>query len=122
MLVEFKHPGRRDYEERYSPMNQISEYIARLKNGQIQDFNNARVRVAEDCIFYCYVVADIVGKLETHTSGWRTTADGRGRIQELSGRLRGVIEIIEWADLIADARLRNHAFLHAAGLRFDRHP
>lgn len=122
MLVEFKHPGRRDYEERYSPMNQISEYITKLKAGQIEDYNNSRVRIADDCVFYCYVVADIVGKLEIHTNGWRTTANGRGRIQELGGKFRGIVEVIEWKDLLSDARLRNHAFLNAAGLRFDRHP
>lgn len=122
MLVEFKHPGRRDYDERYSPMSQISEYITKLKNGEILDFRGGRVRVADDCIFYCYVVADIVGKLEIHTNGWRTTSNGRGRIQELSGKFRGIIEIIEWADLLGDARLRNHAFVSAAGLRYEKHP
>lgn len=122
MLVEFKHPGRKDYDERYSPMSQISEYITKLKNGDILDFRGGRVRVADDCIFYCYVVADIVGKLEIHTNGWRTTSNGRGRIQELSGKFRGIIEIIEWADLLGDARLRNHAFVSAAGLRYDRNP
>lgn len=119
MLVEFKKPGRRDYEDRYSPQNQISEYITRLQNGEIEDFRNQRVRIADDCIFYCYVVADIVGKLEIHTNGWRTTSDGRGRIQDLNGRFRGVIEIIEWADLIKDARLRNLAFIDAAGLQYN---
>lgn len=122
MLVEFKHPGRKDYDERYTPMSQISEYITKLQKGEIMDFRNARVRVADDCIFYCYVVADIVGKLEIHTNGWRTTSNGRGRIQELGGKFRGIIEVIEWADLIGDARLRNHAFITAAGLRYDRHP
>ena len=118
MLVEFKKPGRRDYEDRYSPQNQISEYITRLQKGEIEDFRNQRIRIAEDCIFYCYVVADIVGKLEIHTNGWRTTSDGRGRIQDLNGKFRGVIEIIEWADLIKDARLRNLAFIDAAGLQY----
>lgn len=122
MLVEFKQPGRKDYDERYSPLNQISEYITRLKNGEIEDFQQGRVRIAEDCVFYCYVIADIVGRLDVHTSAWRTTANGRGRIHELQGKFRGIIEIIEWADLITDARLRNHAFLHAAGLRYDQHP
>jgi hypothetical protein len=122
MLVEFKKPGRRRYDERYSPANQISAYITRLRNGEIEDFQQGRVRVSEDCVFYCYVVADIVGELDVHTSSWRTTANGRGRIYELQGRFRGVIEIIEWSDLIADARLRNHAFLHAAGFRYDQHP
>jgi hypothetical protein len=120
MLVEFKQPGRRNYDERYTPHNQILEYINKLKGGEIIDYRGGRVRVAEDCVYYCYVVADIVGKLDVHTSSWRTTANGRGRIQELSGKFRGVIEVIEWADLIEDARLRNHAFVHAAGLRHDR--
>jgi len=118
MLVEFKKPGRKDYHDRYSPQNQISEYITKLQRGEIEDFRGQRVRIAEDCIFYCYVIADIVGKLEIHTNGWRTTSDGRGRIQDLNGKFRGVIEIIEWADLLSDARLRNLAFLDAAGLKF----
>jgi hypothetical protein len=33
-----------------------------------------------------------------------------------------MVEVIEWKDLLSDARLRNHAFLNAAGLRYDRHP
>ena len=121
MLVEFKHPGRKDYDERYSPMNQISEYITKLQKGEILDFKGGHIRVASDCIFYCYVVADIIGKLEIQTNGWRTTANGRGRIQELSGKFRGIVEIIEWADLLNDARLRNQAFISAAGLRYDKH-
>lgn len=122
MLVEFKHPGRKDYDERYSPMSQISEYITKLQKGEIIDFRGGRVRVADDCVFYCYVVADIVGRLEIHTNGWRTTSNGRGRIQDLGGKFRGIIEIIEWADLLGDARLRNHAFVAAAGLRFEKNP
>ncbi|WP_300532416.1 ATP-binding protein [Maricaulis sp.] len=118
MLVEFKKPGRTDYTDRYSPSNQIAEYITKLKNNEIEDFRGQRIRVADDCIFYCYVVADIVGKLDIHTSTWRTTSNGRGRINQLDGKFRGVIEIIEWADLLADARLRNLAFLDAAGLKF----
>ncbi|MGE0254042.1 MAG: ATP-binding protein [Alphaproteobacteria bacterium] len=122
MLVEFKQPGRRDYDERYTPQSQILEYLNKLRGGEIFDYRGGRVRVAEDCIYYCYVIADIVGKLEIHTSGWSTTTNGRGRFQQLSGKFRGVIEVVEWADLISDARLRNHAFVHAAGLRYDRHP
>jgi hypothetical protein len=116
MLVEFKKPGRRDYEERYSPLNQVSRYLSDLAGGNIESFDRGRIRVAPDCVFYCYIVADIVGNLDVHTSSWRTTANGRGRLMNLSGKFRGTIEIIEWADLISDARARNHAFIHAAGL------
>jgi len=37
------------------------------------------------------------GKPEIHANGWRTTLNGRGRIQELGGKFRGTVEIIEWA-------------------------
>lgn len=114
MLVEFKKPGRRDYDERYSPLNQVSRYLTQLANGEVEGLNRQRVRLAADCVFYCYVVADIVGALDVHTSAWKTTADGRGRWTELSGRFRGSIEIIEWADLVKDARARNAVFIELA--------
>jgi len=53
--------------------------------------------------------------LDIHTSGWKTTANGRGRWIELSGKYRGSIEVIEWRDLIKDARMRNAAFLMPQG-------
>ena len=115
MLIEFKKPGRRDYDDRYAPHNQISRYLHELSNGNIEGYNGDRIRIASDCVFHCYVVADIVGQLEIQTSGWETTANGRGRWMPLKGKYRGSIEIIEWKDLIKDARTRNHAFIHAAG-------
>jgi|SRR5580704_6597001 hypothetical protein len=115
MLVEFKKPGRRDYDDRYTPQNQIARYLSALSAGSVESYKNERVRVAEDCVFYCYVIADIVGMLDVYTSTWRTTADGRGRWTELSGKYRGSIEIIEWRDLVADARARNAAFIELTG-------
>ena len=96
MLVEFKKPGRKEYDERYSPLNQISRYITELNSNTTEDYKRERIRIAGDCVFYCYVVADIVGNLEMHTSSWRTTSNGRGRNYDLSGKHRGMIEIIEW--------------------------
>ena len=116
MLVEFKRPNRKNYTEKYLPLTQISRYLNELRNGNVENFKNERVRIAEDCVFHCYVVADIVGALDIHTSTWKTTANGRGRWQELSGRFRGTIEVIEWRDLLDDARSRSRAFIHAAGL------
>ncbi len=111
MLIEFKKPGRKEYDDRYSPLNQVSRYLNALASGEVQSFQNERIRIAPDCVFYCYVVADIVGNLETHTSTWRTTADGRGRWMDLAGKFKGTIEVIEWRDLVADARARNAAFI-----------
>ena len=117
LVVEFKKPGRRSYAKAEDQVEQqITKYLAQLKNGEIETFDRERVRIAEDCIFHCYVVADIIGDLELQLSSWRTTANGEGRVRPLENEYRGTIEIIQWRDLVNDAWARNHATLHAAGL------
>lgn len=116
MLVELKHSDRTDYDEKYLPGNQIIRYLHELSGGTITAYNGQNIRISKDCVFHCFVVADIVGKLDIHTSGWETTANGRGKWMALKGKYRGSIEIIEWKDLIKDARLRSHAFTHVAGI------
>lgn len=90
-----------------------------LSNGEVESYNGRRIRLASDCIFYCYVIADIVGELKKQVSAWRRTADGRGRVLDLGGDYRGFVEVIEWQDLLTDARSRNYSFVAAAGLKYD---
>ncbi len=121
LVVEFKRPGRTAYAKAEDNVEQqITKYLSQLKGGQIESFDRVRVRVADDCIFYCYVIADILGDLEHQLSGWETTSNGKGRIRPLRGAYRGQIEVIQWQDLINDAWLRNRATLHAAGLTRNR--
>ena len=95
---------------------QIIKYLARLKGGELESFDRDRIRIADDCIFYCFVVADIVGDLRDQLSNWETTANGQGRIRPLKNEDRGSIEVVQWKDLIYDAWSRNQATLYAAGL------
>lgn len=117
MIVEFKKPGRTSYPAAEDQIeNQITKYLAQLQGGEIESFDRTRVRVAQDCIFHCYVVADIVGDLKQQLSNWETTANGQGRIRPLKNQYRGSIEVIQWQDLVNDAWMRNNATLRAAGL------
>jgi hypothetical protein len=118
MLVEFKKPNRKQYTERYLPDRQIMRYLAELRSGRVETFDGERVDIAPDCVFHCYVIADIVGDLDIATAGWQTTSNARGRYMPLQGAYRGSIEILEWKDLVADAKSRNIAFVEAAGVRF----
>lgn len=121
MVVEFKKPGRKLYRKTEDQIEQqITKYLAQMKGGEIETFDRARVRVASDCIFYCYVIADIVGDLEEQLSAWDTTSNGKGRIRPLRGQYNGQIEVIQWQDLVNDAWMRNRATLHAAGLNRSR--
>lgn len=111
MLVEFKRPSQKQYQQGYSPITQISTYLERLKGKRIKISDNKSIRISDQCVFYCYIIADIVGELKTQTAAWKKTANGRGRIQDLQGDYRGLVEIIEWHDLLVDARSRNEAFI-----------
>lgn len=117
LIVEFKRPGRREYGKPEDQIEQqITKYLSQLQSGEIESFGRDRVRIAADCIFYCYVVADIVGDLELQLSNWEKTANGQGRIRSLTNQYRGSIEVVQWRDLVNDAWMRNSATLCAAGL------
>ncbi|USP01759.1 ATP-binding protein [Bartonella taylorii] len=111
MLVEFKRPGQKKYKAGYTPMEQINKYLNKLKGKSIKTFDNKKIKISEQCVFYCYIIADIEGELKTQTSTWQKTANGRGRTNLLQGDFRGSVEIIEWNDLLQDAKLRNEAFI-----------
>jgi hypothetical protein len=118
MVVEFKKPGRENYPEAKDQVEQqITRYLAQLQSGEIETFDRRRVRIAKDCVFFCYVIADIVGDLKLQLSGWETVANGQGRIRKLSGEYSGFIEVIQWDDLVNDAWNRNQALLFSAGLK-----
>lgn len=121
MVVEFKKPGRRAYNGAKDQIEQqITRYLAQLQGGEIESFGRTTVRIAKDCVFHCYVVADIVGDLVLQLSGWDTTSNGHGRIRQLKGDYRGQIEVVQWQDLVNDAWMRNRATIHAAGLNRKR--
>jgi len=61
------------------------------------------------------------GKPEIHANGWRTTLNGRGRIQELGGKFRERSRSLN-GQSGRYARLRNHAFVNAVRILFDCHP
>jgi hypothetical protein len=116
LLVEFKRPGRTNYRANENPLLQIERYIRTLQSGNSMDVRGRPIALNESTIFYCYIVADIVGPINEWTYSWARTADGRGRIYQPNSGFKGTIELIGWDSLLDDARLRNQAFFDRAGL------
>ncbi|WP_299195105.1 ATP-binding protein [uncultured Litoreibacter sp.] len=118
MIVEFKRPGRTQYQKVEDQIeHQITKYLRQLKGGDVESFSQQKVRIAKDCLFHCYVIADITGDLEDQLGGWPTTANGEGRIRSLDNEFKGsTIEVVQWQDLVNDAWMRNEATINAAGL------
>jgi hypothetical protein len=116
LLVEFKRPGRTSYNDGENPQAQVERYIRRLLAGNLIDVRGRPIHLDQNTIFYCFIVADILGKLDEWTFTWQRTADGRGRLYQPSQGFRGAIEVIGWDALLGDARARNQAFFDKMGI------
>jgi hypothetical protein len=116
LLIEFKRPGRTDYSNDENPQLQVERYVRRLQAGSMTDVRGRPIKLDDRTVFYCFIVADIVGKLDDWTYTWQRTADGRGRVYQPGDGFRGSIELLGWDALLDDARGRNQAFFDRAGI------
>ncbi len=116
LLVEFKRPGRKDFADNENPQQQVERYIKKLIDGGQLDFKGRPIAFTKDTAFYCFIVADCLGRMDEWTFSWRKTPDGRGRIYQPGNGFNGSIELMGWDALIKDARDRNRAFFDRAGI------
>lgn len=116
LLVEFKRPGRSNYTDNENPQSQVERYVRQLQGGGLNDVKGRPIKLDDRTVFHCFIVADIVGKLDEWTFTWQRTADGRGRLYQPQSGFRGSIELIGWDALLGDARARNQAFFDRAGI------
>lgn len=116
LLVEFKRPGRSNYADNENPQTQVERYVRQLQSGGLNDVKGRPIKLDNQTVFHCFIVADIVGKLDDWTYSWQRTADGRGRLYQPQSGFQGSIELIGWDALLGDARARNQAFFDRAGI------
>ncbi len=116
LLIEFKRPGRTSYADDENPQHQVERYVRKLQSGAMTDVKGRPIKLDKNTVFHCFIVADIVGKLDDWTFSWRKTTDGRGRIYRPDSGFNGSIELIDWDALLDDAKARNQAFFDKAGI------
>jgi hypothetical protein len=116
LLIEFKRPGRTGYRDDENPQLQVERYVRRLQSGTMTDVKGRPITLDDRTVFHCFIVADIVGRLDEWTYTWQRTADGRGRVYLPREGFRGSIELVGWDALLEDARGRNQAFFDRAGI------
>jgi hypothetical protein len=116
LLIEFKRPGRKTYGDDENPQHQVEKYVRKLQSGSLSDVRGRPIKVNDNTVFHCFIIADITGKLDEWTYSWQRTADGRGRIYRPFDGFLGSIELIGWDELLSDARARNSAFFDKVGI------
>ena len=108
VVVEFKQPGRDDYDSKNNPIEQAFNLIDRIRKGRVEkDGRPIRVR-SESIPAWAYIVCDLTDSLKqiARFRGLLDTVDGEGKYQYFPD-LKIYVEIISYDKLLSDAKKRN---------------
>lgn len=116
-IVEFKRPRRTTYSGSENPIQQIRDYIQKIRSGKARTPSGHEVAVTPQVRFYCYVVADKADRLEDIAFGSQLdpTPDGQGYFGYLKHE-NAYIEIVTYRQLHTNAQQRNAVFFDKLGL------
>jgi hypothetical protein len=119
IVVEFKRPGRDNYNSKDDPVKQCLEYVAEMRDGKklASADGSWNSSVQENTLFYCYVIADITPSLRklVEFHDMKKTPDGRGYFRYHDG-LKAWCDVIPFDKLIESNRVRHNAFFEKLGI------
>lgn len=119
VIVEFKRPARKEYAEKENPIKQLYKYIKELREKSVSDNKGHLITsIDKDTPFFCYLVCDITPKMEELLEFEQISnriPGGRGYFGYHKD-FKAYIEVIQYSQIVKDARLRNEAFFKELGL------
>lgn len=119
VIVEFKRPARKDYTDEENLLNQVYGYIRELRGKKIMDKDGKLVTQIKDTTpFFCYVVCDVTPRLleVLENMGMNNELPGDRGYYGYNKPLNAYIEILEYDQIVKDARLRHEAFFEKLGI------
>ena len=119
VIVEFKRPGRTDYPADDDPFKRILGYIRKMRNRKVSD-NNGRLitEIDGDTPFFCFLVCDITPAMEVLIQNYsinQALPGRRGYFGYISAS-RAYFEVLQYSEIVKDARLRHEAFFSELGI------
>lgn len=120
VIIEFKRPGRRDYDQNSNPVTQVLEYVDLFRAGNAVTDKNGKIikQITMATRFVCYVIADFTDNLKKvlrYSIASHPTADGEGFFG-VSTEHNASIEVLPYSKVLHDAKIRNEAFFRHLGL------
>ena len=120
IIIEFKRPGRDYYTGNSNPVTQVLEYVDVFRGGKaVRGKDGALIKpISLATRFICFIVADFTDtllKVVRTSPANNPTADGQGYFG-ISKEHNAVVEVLPYAKVLHDARVRNEAFFRHLGL------
>lgn len=117
LLFEFKRPQRDNYGNDEDPINQICEYVDRIRKGELKDVDGRTIKANENTPAYGFLVCDITDDIKKICKKYSLmmSPDTDGYFGYLSG-YSIYLQVISFDKLIKDAELRNRIFFNKLGI------
>lgn len=107
-IIEFKRPGRENYNEKENPIQQVIDYMDDIINGKLKTKDGLFIDGNDSIRFFCYILCDINDKIKKYAKqkDFKVTPDGLGYYYYL-GNYNAYIEIMPYNKMIQDSKKRN---------------
>ncbi|MGS0973492.1 MAG: ATP-binding protein [Candidatus Izemoplasmataceae bacterium] len=112
-IIEFKRPGRDDYNSKDNPIDQVYDYIDLMINKNAKGLNGEIVNVDENTKFVAYIIADITKSLKREIN--------KAKLQPTANNLtffgyndayKVFIEVVPYSVILDNSVKRNEVFFN----------
>lgn len=117
-IIEFKRPNRNDYDADENPIDQVFEYIEKIRDNKARTPSGQIITVSSNTPCFVYIVADLTEKLRKICSrqDYIPDYDNQGYFS-FNSKYNMYIEVLSYQKIAREARNRNRVFMKKIGLK-----
>jgi hypothetical protein len=117
-IVEFKKPMRNDYNDKVNPIDQVTDYIEKIRNNKEKTMNGQFITVATSAPCFAYIICSLTTKMRAlcEKRDYKKTYDNMGYFR-YNENLNSYFEVISFEKIVKDANNRNRIFMKKLGLK-----
>jgi len=117
VVIEFKRPCRNDYDNEENPIDQVYEYIDKIRSKKAKYPNGQLIIITENTPCYVYIISDLTEKMVKYCrkNDFIITHDGLGFFY-YHKEYKAYIEVITYQKILKDSKQRNRIFMKKIGV------
>lgn len=118
VIIEFKRPSRNDYDDEENPIDQVYEYIDKIRSRKAKYPNGQLIMITENTPCYVYIISDLTEKMVKYCrkNDYIQTHDAKGFFY-YHKEYRAYIEVLSYQKVLQDSKQRNRIFMKKIGVQ-----
>lgn len=117
VVIEFKRPGRDQYKESDNPIQQLFDYVEKIRGGSQVDKDGRPINLPANVPFYVYVVCDLTQDIHrfSKSAGLTISPDALGYFG-FNQNYGCYVEVISFSKMLEDSKKRNRVMFERLNL------